>query len=117
MQQELERDETSGIFSKENQIGEIEGMKKEIDKLMEEKTRGAMVRSRADWFLYEEKPTSYFCKLEKYNYTKKNRFRLKREDGSITTNSEDILRKNSMISTKIYTLEQIFKWTRIILVI
>ena len=79
------------IFTKKDSQKEIEKITKEIDELMEVKTKGAIMRSRVDWFLYGVKPSKYFCKLEKYNYTNKNRYKLKRNDGTVTTDAKEIL--------------------------
>ena len=68
-------------------------MKKDIQEILDEKVKGAIMRSRVDWHLYGEKMSSYFFKLEKYNFTMKNRYRLVKNDGEITINPKDILQE------------------------
>ena len=43
-------------------------LKESINEIMEQKTKGAIVRSRANWALGGEKPTTYFLGLEKSNH-------------------------------------------------
>ena len=46
--------------------------KKELENLRKEKLNGIMIRSCAQWLSEGEKPSSYFCSLEKFYYTEKN---------------------------------------------
>ena len=46
-------------------------IKKELEDILENRTRGAMIRSKAYWFEGGEKPTKYFFRLEKRNAMKK----------------------------------------------
>ena len=47
---------------------QIELVKKDIEIILEEKTRGAMIRSWANWVEWGEKTSKYFLNLEKHNY-------------------------------------------------
>ena len=53
------------IFQIDNKENQSLALKKEINELMEYKTKGAMIRCRADWVELGEKPTSYFLSKEK----------------------------------------------------
>ena len=46
--------------------------KKELENLRKEKLNGIMIRSGAQCLSEGEKPSSYFCSLEKFYYTEKN---------------------------------------------
>ena len=64
------------IESLENNDGsmdysELEIKKRELESLRKEKLKGIMIRSRAQWLSEGEKPSKYFCSLEKHYYTEK----------------------------------------------
>ena len=67
------------LFSLKDDEKELENVKEEISKIQDIKTKGTMIRARTEWYLYGEKPTSYFLKLEQRNYFSKNRFSLQRK--------------------------------------
>ena len=49
----------------------LELKKKELENIRKDKLNGIMIRSRAQWLSEGEKPSKYFCSLEKFYYTKK----------------------------------------------
>ena len=79
----------------EQEIESMEMIKKEIDALLEIKTRGAMIRSRADWYQFGEKSSKYFYKLEQTNFNKKNRYKLIVDDKIITDEKEILHEQNN----------------------
>ena len=58
-------------FSEETKV-EMDRVKKELAKIASKKTRGAMTRSKAQWYEFGEKNNEYFCNLEKINHKKKH---------------------------------------------
>ena len=50
-----------------------------------------MIRSRAQWLSEDEKPSSYFCSLEKFYYTQKTVKRVVADDGNVITDQKEIL--------------------------
>ena len=42
------------LFTEQDKISQLEDIKREIDELLEIQVRGAMVRSRANWFQFGE---------------------------------------------------------------
>ena len=58
----------SCLTNTEEQIRLVKHDMTELNKVM---MTGSIVRSRARWALYSEKPTRYFLNLEKQNYQKK----------------------------------------------
>ena len=65
----------SEIFSEKNIIEQIQKIQIEKQAIIEQKVKGALIRSQRNWLEYGEKPNSkYFCQLEKRNYTNKNRY-------------------------------------------
>ena len=50
----------------------LEEHKIKLEAIRKEVLNGIMLRSKANWIEYGEKPTKYFCSLEKRNYINKN---------------------------------------------
>ena len=68
---------------------ELDIKKKEL--LRKEKLKGIMIRSRAQWLSEGEKPSKYFCSLEKHYYTEKNDKKIVTEDGKILNDQTKIM--------------------------
>ena len=66
--------------------------KNELETIRDNKLVGHMLRARAQWLSEGEKPTKYFCSLEKFYYTEKTIRKLVRTDGQITTDQKQILK-------------------------
>ena len=49
----------------------LESIKKELEAIRNKKLSGTMIRARAQWLSEGEKPSKYFCSLEKFFYTEK----------------------------------------------
>ena len=64
-------------FTPENNREQMSKVKEDINKILDYKTKGAMIRTKRNWIKYGEKNCSFFFKLERYNYMSKNRFKLK----------------------------------------
>ena len=71
---------------------ELENAKKELEAIRLDKLKGAMIRSKAKWIEEGEKPSSYFCNLEKRNYVNKIIHRIEQDDGHTITCQEEILK-------------------------
>ena len=69
----------------------LEEKKKDLENLRQEDLKGKLIRSRAEWLYESEKPSSYFCSLEKHYYTEKTIKKLVTEKGSILTDQKEIL--------------------------
>ena len=71
-----------------------------------------MVRSTAQYIDQGERPTKYFCALEKHNYVSKIICSLELEDGTKITKQEEILKETKKFYENFYksrdgTLEDI----------
>ena len=55
--------------------------------------QGVRIRSKAQWIENGEKPTKYFCGLEKRNYINKTILRLQLENDIILTDQKKILKE------------------------
>ena len=62
---------------------EMDRVKRKLAKVVNKKTRGAVTRSKAQWYEFGEKNNKYFYNLEKINYKKKHITSLTKEDGNI----------------------------------
>lgn len=82
-----------------NQIVQI---KEDLNILQDNKTAGAMVRSKANWMLYGEKMSSFFFQLEKYNNKKKTMTKLIKDNGEVITGTKDILQYQFQFYTHLY---------------
>ena len=69
---------------------ELNSTKVRLEKIMEYRTRGTILRSRARWHEHGERNNKYFYSLEKRNYSRKLVSKLKLNDGSFTTNQFEI---------------------------
>ena len=70
----------------------LDDKKQELEKLREHKLRGFLIRSRLKWLEDGEKPTKYFCNLEKRNFTEKTIRKLKLANGSTLIDQKQILK-------------------------
>ena len=69
----------------------IDDKKQELETLREHKMKGQFIRSRLKWLNEGEKPTKFFCSLEKRNYTEKTIRKLQLSDGTLITDQLKIL--------------------------
>ena len=76
--------------------------KSELEKLREPILRGSLIRSRARWVEHGEKPSRYFCNLEKRNYTSKVINRVETED-KVVTEPKEILIEQANYYKKLYS--------------
>ena len=69
----------------------LEEKKQELQELREEKLKGNYIRSRIQWLREGEKPSKFFCSLERRNYLEKTIKKIEKQNGDILTKQEDIL--------------------------
>ena len=67
----------------ENQENQIRLIRQDLEKIIEYKTRGAILRSKSQYEMLGECPSKYFLNLEKRNFTKKTIHRLQTEESEI----------------------------------
>ena len=80
-----------------------ETVKDQLNEIEMERSRGAILRSKAQWIEEGEKPTRYLFNLEKRNYIKKHIRRLKLPDGTIINDPEEILQTQKSFYEALYT--------------
>ena len=72
-------------------LEELEMKKKELENLRKVKMNGMMVRSRAQWLIDGERPSKYFCSLEKFYNAEKTVKKVCTDSGAIVTSQKEIL--------------------------
>ena len=86
---------------------EIVLIKQDIDNIMHEKTKGAIMRCKVRWHEEGETSSKYFLSLEKRQYNRKNISRLKIDNGDIITDNKDILKQQQLYYQQLYTSRNI----------
>ena len=64
--------------------------------------QGILVRARAKIIEDDEKPTKFFCNLEKHNYTSKIIPKLETNNGKIVTDQHEILNETKIFYEDLY---------------
>ena len=73
-----------------------------LNELRKNKLKGHFIRSKARWVENGEKPSNFFCNLEKQNYVNKTINKLETENGELIHNQQDILKETKMFYKKLY---------------
>ena len=84
-------------------LRELEEVNKKLISLREDKIRGVMTRSRAQWLEYGEKPTPYFFSLENSNYIDKTIKEIEKTPDHVITKQEEILEEVKTFYKDLYT--------------
>lgn len=94
-------------FTNKNEItAQLNLVQKDIDELLEIKTKGSMVRSKANWFEYGEKMSAYFFALEKSNQQRKCIHSLRTKEGQILTHDKEILEHQRLFYEQLYKAKE-----------
>ena len=73
-------------------IPKLEDTKSKLKAIRELTVKGSLIQSRVKNNLHYEKPTKYFCRLEKQRFIDKALRKLTLKDGSTITSQKDILK-------------------------
>ena len=82
---------------------QVQQTREEVDRFIEEESEAARCRARINWQLEGEKPSKYFCNLEKHNAAQKYIPTLKVEDRN---GASKVISKQSDIEYEIYEYYQ-----------
>ena len=74
-----------------------------LEQLRKEKLKGSILRSKANWIEHGEKPSRYFCSLEKRNYINKTVVEIIDDQGNKITEQNKLLDEIKDFYTKLYT--------------
>ena len=84
-------------------INTLNILNEELLTLRRKKMDGHFIRSRAQFIEEGEKPSKFFCNLEKNNFTSKIIPKLEMPDGSIISNQKEILKQTKYFYENLYT--------------
>ena len=87
----------------ESNLNEIELLKEELNTIRKHKMRGILVRSRAQIIEDDEKPTNFFCNLEKHNYVSKIISKLETSSGKVIKDQFEILDETKQFYENLYS--------------
>ena len=87
----IEKEKNSNLS--EDELAELETTKAQLEQLRRKRTEGMIVRSRVKWITDGDKPTRYFCSLEKRNFTNRSVSFLETTNGDIVDEQTSILRE------------------------
>ncbi len=93
----------NNVKTSEEFVVELERVKKELENISDEYSRGIYLRSQAQWCEDGEKNTKYFLSLEKKNYNNKVLTKLITEKGTEITVEDEILTEEQDYYKKLYT--------------
>ena len=89
--QDISNLETTGMGQSNSCL--LEDKKIEFENLRKEKVRGHITRARLQWLNEGEKPTSFFCKLERKHCNEKTMKKRQTNSGTIVTDQKSILKE------------------------
>ena len=69
----------------------MKALKEELEKIIEHRTKGAILRSKSKWYNEGEKNTKYFLSLEKRHFKQGTISQLKLDDNTLVTSDKEIL--------------------------
>ncbi|KAL9953780.1 hypothetical protein ACROYT_G041245 [Oculina patagonica] len=90
------------------EIEQYDKLKTELQRIYEAKGKGAIFRSKVRWIeqakksISCEKPTKYFFNLEKRNFNRKVITEIKREDGKILVEEDEIMKEIESFYENLY---------------
>ena len=100
----LKSDQAVAIITKVN--GKIDEIERELRKISLLNTQGAMVRSKAQYYVEGEHCTKYFFELEKRNARSKTMTAAKNEKNETVYNSAEILKVQARYFEKLYQVDR-----------
>ena len=92
-------------YTRENEDG-LKTKQKELQELRKKKMEGMLIRSRTRWIGEGEKVSKYFCNLEKRHYTSKIIRKIEKQDGTIATEQDDIVKETKYLYEHLYQQEE-----------
>ena len=95
-------EQTENNHSDKKLLNELYATNLRLRALMRQKTKGAILRSRARWQEQGEHNTKYFLNLEKRNHCRKSITKLKINDNEYTSNQFEILREEKKFYETLY---------------
>ena len=89
--------------SKNIVLGDIlEDLNNNLEKHRRYQMEGLIIRTEANWIENGEKPSKYFCSLEKRNFVNKNIVKVVNDKNESVTNQEEILNEIKLFYQVLY---------------
>ena len=88
-------------------LNEYNAVKVQLDKILNNKIKGTILRSKARWYENGEKNTNYFLNLEKRSFLRKKLSKLKLSNGEETEDPKEILEEEKSFYKKLYTSKNV----------
>ena len=83
--------------------GTLEARKRELEKIIEYRTKGSILRARCRWYNEGEKNTKYFLNLEKRHFKQSAITQLKVDDENFVTTDKEILNQCEAFYGNLYS--------------
>ena len=83
-------------------LNELYTTKLRLQTIMRQKTKGAILRSKARWHEQGERNTRYFFNLEKRNHSKKTVTKLKLSNNKLSSDPSEILQEQKAFFETLY---------------
>ena len=80
----------------------VENKRKELYTIRQIKMEGVKIRSKARWINDGEKVTKYFCNMENRNYISKCMNSLRKVNGNLITEQNEILNETMLYYKQLY---------------
>ena len=91
-----------------NNLTILEDKKQKLENIREQTTQGIIIQSRAQWLNEGEKPSKYFCSLEKYNFVEKTIRCVQLDNGTKITDQKEILKELAAFYTRLFSPKNAF---------
>ena len=102
LKQQLDKSNNNELQN-QNILARINTLKCELEKIIEYRTKGAILRSKSQWYNEEEKNTKYFLNLEKRHFKQGTISQLKINDIDFVTSDKAILSECESFYKNLYT--------------
>ena len=83
-------------------ISKLDQLNNQLDKILDNETKGLIIRSRSRWIEEGEKSTKYFCNLEKRSAEKKSIYRIKDNNDEIISDHTAVLEEIHQFYQNLY---------------
>ena len=87
----------------ETNFGELDVLKTDLQDIRQEKLKGNLIRSRAEYIDKGERPTKDFCGLEKHNYISKTIQSLQKDGGTVRIGQDAKLKETKQFYKNLYS--------------
>ena len=101
---ELKMDNVDSSETENSELVEkLNDLKSELERIIELRTKGAILRSKIKWHNEGEKNTKYFLNLEKRHYKQGTISQLKVDENNFITSDQEILSEGETFFINLYT--------------